>query len=347
MLFQEKLLLIISDDDEFVEVVKQLPYKIEVINDGIQLLNKQRPFLGVHIILFDVTTKNTDTDTVFHFLPLEVLLVLVGKQTDVDLIVRYIEIRKGFAVNYVLKPLPPILLRQTIENTYSGQELIEFMGFLASEFKNPLTSIKGYSDLLLTFPIDESQRASFFRRIKNVVLTIEKLMQNLVLAVRLERSRASLNFDDCPPLPVIQLAVREVEKRVPNKQHKLTINVPDDCPSVWADYNYLGILLETLVENAYLYTHSEGEVVISATPEGDNVKFAVQDSGIGIKDANKPEIFRLFFRAEDVEVMNHYGNGIGLYNARHIVSAHRGQIWFESETGKGSTFYFTIPIAPL
>jgi len=102
-------------------------------------------------------------------------------------------------------------------------------------------------------------------------------------------------------------------------------------------------VLVNLIHNAVKFTHPGGAVVISASAEGDFVRFAVRDTGAGIPEDDLERIFERFYKAD--RARSGGGTGLGLSIARHIVEAHGGKIWAESAEGKGSTFYFTIPTA--
>ena len=106
-------------------------------------------------------------------------------------------------------------------------------------------------------------------------------------------------------------------------------------------------LLGILIDNASKYTPEGGQLKVDARPVGDNqfVQVCIEDNGIGIaEDEHHRLLTQRYFRSSDPVVRNQLGNGVSLYIARHIVQAHGGRFWFESEHGKGSTFHFTLPI---
>jgi two-component system phosphate regulon sensor histidine kinase PhoR len=121
----------------------------------------------------------------------------------------------------------------------------------------------------------------------------------------------------------------------------MTIECPEDLPLVLADAARVQQVVVNLLHNAIKFTSPEGKIAIKAQPYNGTVLFSVQDSGIGLSREDLPRIFERFYKADRARATS--GTGLGLAIARHLVEAHGGKIWAESELGKGSTFFFTIP----
>jgi signal transduction histidine kinase len=125
----------------------------------------------------------------------------------------------------------------------------------------------------------------------------------------------------------------------------LTTNIARDLPFVLADENKLRQVLRNLLENALKFT-KEGEVSIGARSENGDVVFWVKDTGVGIAEEDQEIIFDKFRQARRGTTEGSGGAGLGLSVAKELVELHNGRIWVESDAGKGSTFYFTVPVAP-
>ena len=125
---------------------------------------------------------------------------------------------------------------------------------------------------------------------------------------------------------------------------KLTVTVPKKIPAVSADAERIGQVLSNLVGNAIKFTPSGGKITVSAASDGDFVRVSVSDTGTGIAKEQLPHIFDRFWQSSKSTIRAR-GAGLGLPIARGIVRAHGGKIGVASETGKGSTFWFTLPIA--
>jgi len=102
--------------------------------------------------------------------------------------------------------------------------------------------------------------------------------------------------------------------------------------------------LQNLLDNAIQYTPAGGEIVVSASAGGQEVTFTVSDTGIGIPQVDQPRIFERFYRVDVARSREVGGTGLGLSIAKHLVEAHGGRIWVESEVGRGSQFHFTVPV---
>ena len=121
------------------------------------------------------------------------------------------------------------------------------------------------------------------------------------------------------------------------------VTCPESLPLVLADASRIQQVVVNLVHNAIKFTPPGGQVVTGAEADGSNVCFWVRDTGIGIAPEDLPRIFERFYKVDRARSSS--GTGLGLAIARHMVEAHGGKIWAESEPGKGSTFFFTLPIA--
>jgi DNA-binding response OmpR family regulator len=143
----------------------------------------------------------------------------------------------------------------------------------------------------------------------------------------------------------VEAVILSLKARLDEKRQQLEVDLPDALPPVMADKDRLIQILMNLVSNAHKYTPEGGWIRIRARPQGGMVRVEVQDTGIGIPPEALPRIFERFYRVDDPRVQETPGTGLGLSIVKALVELHGGQIGVESEVGKGSTFYFTLPIA--
>jgi two-component system phosphate regulon sensor histidine kinase PhoR len=129
---------------------------------------------------------------------------------------------------------------------------------------------------------------------------------------------------------------------------KLSIKCEDGLPNIRADKSRLEQVLVNLIHNAVKFTKPGGEISVETepanggTPYGDGIRFAVRDSGVGIPAQSLSRIFERFYRVDKSRTGS--GTGLGLSISKHIIEAHGGKIWAESNEGRGSVFYFVIPV---
>jgi len=117
-----------------------------------------------------------------------------------------------------------------------------------------------------------------------------------------------------------------------------------ELPQVLADKEKLRIVIQNLLENAIKYSNSGGKIFLSLTEKSGSVEFSIKDTGIGISPEGRDKIFEKFYRDSRAEKKDANGSGIGLYTIKKIIEEHKGEIWFESNTEAGTTFYFTLSI---
>ena len=112
-----------------------------------------------------------------------------------------------------------------------------------------------------------------------------------------------------------------------------------------ADEQYLRVIINNFVSNAIKYNRPGGKVVISHALKGDKLVTSIEDNGLGIPESQKAHIFEKFFRIQDASHKDIPGTGLGMYITKQYIEQMRGKVWFESTHGKGTIFYFSLPIA--
>ncbi|GAB4523555.1 MAG: hypothetical protein Fur0018_06370 [Anaerolineales bacterium] len=232
----------------------------------------------------------------------------------------------------------------------------EFVSMVSHELKTPMTSIRGYTDLLLAGavgPVNDAQ-TNFLNTIRFNIERMQVLVSDLADVARIEAGRLSLSFGTVAIGRVVQEVTRSAQAQIDAKKQHLFLEIPEDLPPVWGDQGRLIQILTNLVSNANKYSPVEGSIYITAEqavnqwdPEGapNVVHVAVRDTGFGIKEEDQHKIFSKFFRAEDEEIRNAPGTGLGLNITKTLIEMQGGKIWFESQFRKGTTFHFTIPVA--
>jgi signal transduction histidine kinase len=142
-----------------------------------------------------------------------------------------------------------------------------------------------------------------------------------------------------------ELAARAVERfETQTTQHKFVIDFPQPFPLIEADAARLRQVFDNLIGNAIKYSPQGGVIRVAGHYDRHKVTVAVQDEGVGLSERDKERVFDRFFRVDSKLSRRTQGTGLGLYLAKAIVEAHHGAIGVESALGKGSTFYFSIPV---
>ncbi len=232
----------------------------------------------------------------------------------------------------------------------------DFVSFVAHELKNPMTSIKGYTELLAAGSVGQvnEMQANFLNTIRSNVERMAALVSDLNDNAKIEVGRLRLEFKPVDIADIVDEVLRSSRRQVEDKRQTIDLHLSLELPKVWADRLRVGQVLTNLVSNAHKYTPEEGEILIGAEatsnqwdPEGARhvVHLWVKDNGIGISIEDQNKIFQKFFRSDDMKAREVPGTGLGLNITKSLVEMQGGRIWFDSEYRQGTTFHFTIPIA--
>ncbi len=250
-----------------------------------------------------------------------------------------------------------ILIRDARQEEESDREKLGFISVVSHELRSPLTSILGYSELLLARDFKRERRQEFVQSIFNQAQHLARLIDDLVNLSRISRGKMRMNWSMATFYQVVAGLSTQLDALM-SEHHKLLLDVSPEAPPFYADRDKLRVILTNLIGNAVKYSPNGGEVVLRAEAllapadvEGRRVPTAppcllvrVEDHGIGIPEEAIPHIFDRFYRADNSITRQISGTGLGLTITRALVELHGGSIWVESKVGEGSTFYFTLPI---
>ena len=232
----------------------------------------------------------------------------------------------------------------------------EFVSFVAHELKNPMTSIKGYTELLAAGSVGtiNEMQSNFLSTIRSNVERMSALVSDLNDNAKIEAGRLRLEYKPVDVPDVVEDVIRSTKRQVDDKRQSVELRLPEKLPPVWADRIRVGQVLTNLVSNAHKYTPEGGKIVVGAESTSNQwdsggakqvVHLWVKDDGIGISVEDQAKIFQKFFRSDDSKAREAPGTGLGLNITKSLVEMQGGRIWFDSEYRKGTTFHFTVPIA--
>ena len=254
--------------------------------------------------------------------------------------------------------------RQVAERTSKFQKMYEELkrldetkdGFLSSvthELRTPLTSIRSFAEILVDYP-DESleTRKGFYLIIKRESERLSRLIDDVLDLSKIRAGKIEWHLKKLHSGSVIQKAIDAVSCLMQKKDLRLATQIEAGLPAFRADEDRIIQVLTNLVGNAIKFTPHGGEIRIAAKfLEGkrsedrrDLIRISVNDTGIGISEEDLSRIFDDYSQCRDTLSEMQKGTGLGLPICKEIVSRHRGNIWVESEKGKGSTFHITLPV---
>jgi PAS domain S-box-containing protein len=211
---------------------------------------------------------------------------------------------------------------------------------VSHELRTPLTLIRGYAELLQRRSLDEELAQESLSQIQVSAERLGRLIEDLLSASRIESGQIQMRT------ATVELpgAIDEVVGHWSGPQgRRFELDLDDACTYVLADRDRLIQVLTNLVSNAVKYSPDHGPIKIRTSLRQHSAEIAVIDRGIGLSKEDMAQLFDKFYRSERDEVRMVSGTGLGLYIARNLVEMQDGMMWAESEPGRGSTFYFTLP----
>ncbi len=231
----------------------------------------------------------------------------------------------------------------------------EFVSMVSHELKTPMTSMRGYTDLLLSGMTGElnDQQRNFLETIAANIQRMGQQIQDLTDISRIETGRLHIVAEPTSIIDVMNETLQTVKPLCEEKDVRLHLQLPDDLPMVFVDKNRLVQVMTNLLSNACKYSPSDTDVKVifeEKTLEQENghdpkhmIQCSVADQGYGISETDQKKLFTKFFRSEDPNIRQAKGTGLGLSITKGIIEIQGGEIWVESEIGQGTTFAFTMP----
>ena len=217
----------------------------------------------------------------------------------------------------------------------------EFLSIASHEMKTPLTTAKAYLQLLESSIDKDNETANLYaKKASNSVKRISELISELLDVSKIQSGKLDYNISTFNFDKFITETVEDLQHISP--QHRI-IKTGILHKHISGDKERLQQVVINLISNAIKYSPGSEEVYVTLEEKAGEIKVAVKDSGIGLSKANVERIFERYFRVEE-HAVQFQGLGIGLYISYEIIMRHNGKLWAESEPGKGSTFYFTLPL---
>ena len=222
----------------------------------------------------------------------------------------------------------------------------DFVSNVSHELRTPLTSIKGSVDNMLdglTGSLNEKQ-IRYLSRIKSNTDRLSRLINDLLDLSRIESGRVEVRPTTLPLTALAEEVAEHMKALAAEKLIRIEVPSPDPSVTVWADRDKVTQVLMNLIGNAVKFTPQDGKVTVALEKNGnDYIQISVADTGPGILPEEQNKIFSKFYQVANIDKQKPKGSGLGLAISKALVEMHGGKIWMDSEVGRGSTFYFTLP----
>jgi len=221
----------------------------------------------------------------------------------------------------------------------------EFISMVSHELRSPLTVIMGAINTALSEAdrLPPEERRDLLRDAAWETESLSHLLENLIELSRAQANRLVLNVEPINIKGVVWDTLGRLRRQA--TECRFVVDIPGDLPLVSADEIRVGRILYNLLENAVKYSPDGGDIRVTARPEDGGVVIAVADRGIGMSAVDQEKLFGPFVRLDDAREKGIGGIGLGLVVCQRLIEVQGGRIWVESEPGRGSTFFFTLPAA--
>lgn len=231
--------------------------------------------------------------------------------------------------------------RDITERKKAEQIKDEFISMVSHELRTPLTVIMGALYTVRDERVPSEDKRELLNDATEGAKELAGIVENLLELSRYQANRLTLQQETTDIGDIVRNIIQKLQSK--SDVHRLSMALPTGLPPVSIDRIRMERILYNLVENAIKYSPDGGEVKTSITQQDDHLVVAVSDHGIGITREDQSKLFQSFQRLETKPSVK--GTGLGLRVCQILVRAHGGRIWVESEQGKGSTFFFTLPVA--
>jgi len=220
----------------------------------------------------------------------------------------------------------------------------EFVSIASHQLRTPLSAIRWSLNLLKGGRCSPSETASFLDLIQENSERMIKLVSDLLDVSRIEMGKNTFMPRQTNIYVLAQKIVNASALFAKANNVSISLEAPESLPNVYTDPDKIFIVIQNLIDNSVKYIKGKGEIRVALQQDDGFVRMAVRDTGVGIPKLQQKHIFQKFFRSDNIMKHQTVGTGLGLFISKAVVEQSGGKIWFESEEGKGTTFYFTLPI---
>lgn len=287
-----------------------------------------------------------------HFLFLLMGLIIIGSTLGVYLIgSRYVESPQAVALTTLLVTAILFIIAFIVTRSFerlaeANRMKSEFVSIVSHQLRSPLSNLRWIIELLNSGKVDSvsEKQLEYFKVLKENSDRMRELISDLLIISRIETAKFPLKKKEFSLVELIKELIKGLEPLAKASNVEVKFEPKADSPKIFADPSQIQLVIENLLDNAIRYIKEKGRVGIKLKRKDGDLYFEIEDTGVGIPKEDQKYIFQKFFRSENVMRYQTQGSGLGLYIAKSIIERSGGKIGFKSEEGKGSTFWFNLPL---
>lgn len=326
--------------------------------ENILIINQQMAFY-LNKTPKELISKNIKAE--LGFLNPEILIIIDAVKNRTSIFkeffpLKFADKKQYFNIKGSVLPDQGLLIFENVTSMKEYQDQLksldqskdEFISIASHDLRTPITAIRGYLDMVLKEEVGviaTPKMKEYLELARSGALRLNDLVQDILSVSRIEQKRMLFNLENTQLEPVIDDLVKQMQIEAQQKNINLQFIYPQNkLPLVQIDPNRFAEVLANLIGNALKFT-PKGNILIKTIPRNDHVRIDCIDTGIGISFEKQQQVFKKFFQLDSSTSSQNKGTGLGLYICKMITEKMGGRIGVSSAPGKGSDFFFTVPIA--
>jgi signal transduction histidine kinase len=272
-------------------------------------------------------------------------------QNDPDIVERQFNRRRNIYILSAVVVVAALFFGGFFWIRSTGKELklaklkSDFVSTVSHEFRTPLTSIRYLAELLQRGRVkEEEKKQQYYQTITDESERLSRLIENILDFSKIEAGMKEYQFEETDMGNLARDVASRFQKQVAGKTFRLKTNIANQMPKLSADREAISRALFNLLDNALKYSGENPEITLRAWPDEESIFLEVQDNGRGISKEEQRRVFEKFYRSCGVHESKIKGSGIGLTLVAHIVESHGGEVFLDSDLGKGTNVTVKIPV---
>ena len=342
----------VGEEKDFLAIIDSLA-------DGLMVFDKEGKLSLINPVaqrIFEIETEVLGKSIVefFNFPNLKNLFYLLGKEIK-EVFRKELAVRKNLILEVTSlqilkegKKLGSLVILHDITREKAIERIkTEFVSLSAHQLRTPLSETKWALETLSKEKLGKltAGQKEIVEKAYDSNKRMLALINDLLDVVEIEEGRRLYKLTLSDFGEVVQSVVESYQEEIKKKQIKFEFRVPNKkLPKIRIDTEKMKLAVQNLLDNSVRYNLPGGMITVTLNATEKEIEFSIEDTGIGIPKNEQQNVFGKFFRSSNAVKIETEGNGLGLFIVKNIIEAHNGKIWFQSEEGKGTTFYFNLPL---